>query len=240
LSTAQIFNRQLYKELAAGTPVDVAVNRSRNRISATDDLLEQRDWSTPVLYLGTRNGRLITFRSEQASAVEKASQAVQAAVLNNRAGADAWRELKEIFESTRASYKVLAVLIELHGLVGDTKEQFDVIVGIAKAAIAGNEFNKIKEEWERMEGDVLADLKQASEAFDDKAIKDETSKVFRQAQKIRRALDDVSLIRLGDEIQNMRKILIALNAMLAARVNSAIDDLVSTSERTLGRIAAED
>jgi hypothetical protein len=55
MDTASRFSQALYVALANGIPVDFAVNEARQQISA-GNLLKQRDWSTPVLYMGTRQG----------------------------------------------------------------------------------------------------------------------------------------------------------------------------------------
>ena len=56
--TAQVFSRHFYTSLAKGLPVDVAVNEARQALSVMH--LAERDWSTPVLYMGTRTGRILT------------------------------------------------------------------------------------------------------------------------------------------------------------------------------------
>lgn len=58
LSTAANFSRQFYAALANGYPIDLAVNQARNFLSA-GDLLDGRDWSTPILYVGTRRGEML-------------------------------------------------------------------------------------------------------------------------------------------------------------------------------------
>jgi len=57
LETAMDFTDGMYGGLVNGKAVDEAVNAGRQAISARK--LEQRDWSTPVLYLGTRTGRVL-------------------------------------------------------------------------------------------------------------------------------------------------------------------------------------
>lgn len=59
IETAAIFSKSFYRALSSGSPVDVAVNEARNAISSEPRRLATRDWSTPVLYLGTRDGRVL-------------------------------------------------------------------------------------------------------------------------------------------------------------------------------------
>lgn len=58
LSTAANFSQKFYAALANGYPIDLAVNQARNFLSA-GDLLDGRDWSTPILYVGTRRGEML-------------------------------------------------------------------------------------------------------------------------------------------------------------------------------------
>ena len=79
VDTAGTFSQAFYGALANGIPVDFAVNEARQLLSA-GPLLEDRDWSTPVLYMGTRQGRILVLPQEATSAVDQAWQSLQAAV----------------------------------------------------------------------------------------------------------------------------------------------------------------
>jgi hypothetical protein len=52
VGTASMFSRELYDALGRGQEVDVAVNTARRAVAAR--WLESRDWSAPVLYVGTQ------------------------------------------------------------------------------------------------------------------------------------------------------------------------------------------
>jgi hypothetical protein len=78
LSTAGRFSQALYQALGHGVPVDFAVNTARQQLSA-GELLAQRDWSTPVLYMGTRNGRIVGLPGEGLEAFKQAAQQSDAA-----------------------------------------------------------------------------------------------------------------------------------------------------------------
>lgn len=64
LETAGKFSTGFYKALANGVPVDEAVNEARQLLSA-GALLHGRDWSTPVLYMGTRESKILNFALEE-------------------------------------------------------------------------------------------------------------------------------------------------------------------------------
>ena len=55
--TASLYSERFYASLASGLPVDVAVNEARQYLSSKH--LADRDWSTPVLYMGTRAGQVL-------------------------------------------------------------------------------------------------------------------------------------------------------------------------------------
>lgn len=240
LSTAQTFNRRFYAELAKGTPVDLAVNRARSEISATADLLAQRDWSTPVLYLGTRNGRLITLRSDVADGVGQAAQAVHAVVAQDDAAAAGWRELLQTFEGLNQSYRALATLTRLRNQVRETRDGFEPIVRLADVSeITGTEFQQIKSEWNRLSANVLPRLREQVATLGDQALKGALALVVQQADAVASAIDRVALVDLRREILKLRVLLDAQDAALASLADERIGDLVAASERTLGRLAAD-
>jgi hypothetical protein len=73
--TAGFFSQRFYAGLVAGLPVDVAVNEARQVLLSKDPAV--RDWSTPVLYMGTRSGRILTLPgSERERNFEQMAQAL--------------------------------------------------------------------------------------------------------------------------------------------------------------------
>lgn len=78
VDTAGKFSQAFYGALANGIAVDYAVSEARQQLSA-GPLLEQRDWSTPVLYMGTRQGRILVLPQQAAADMDQAWQALQAA-----------------------------------------------------------------------------------------------------------------------------------------------------------------
>ena len=79
LDTASRFSQAFYSTLANGLPVDFAVNEARQALSA-GDLLAERDWSTPVLYMGTRSGNILNFHRGESDATKQVWQALHAIV----------------------------------------------------------------------------------------------------------------------------------------------------------------
>jgi hypothetical protein len=58
-TTAADFNHSFYAALAQSRPVDTCVNSARQALRAKNQ--STRDWSTPVLYMCTRTGRVLDF-----------------------------------------------------------------------------------------------------------------------------------------------------------------------------------
>lgn len=56
---AGLFAVELHRELAAGTPVDIAVAEARMAIDEQDQLFEE--WKTPVLFLSAPDGKIFDF-----------------------------------------------------------------------------------------------------------------------------------------------------------------------------------
>lgn len=76
---AASFSEIFYKKLASGLSVDVAVNEARLSLYGKDQA--GRDWSTPVLYMGTRSGRILHFPEAISEMVQEvAKESGQAAV----------------------------------------------------------------------------------------------------------------------------------------------------------------
>jgi len=63
LDTAAAFAGGFYDALAGSLPVDVAVSEARQRLAALMDL-GARDWSTPVLFVGTREASIVEIAAE--------------------------------------------------------------------------------------------------------------------------------------------------------------------------------
>jgi hypothetical protein len=240
LSTAQAFNRRFYKEIAAGTAVDLAVNRARNAISATGDLLAQRDWSTPVLYVGTRNGRLITLEREQTSEVEKAAQSVEKAAMQSPAAAEGWQSLLSTFGSLRASHLRLAAVTSLHDQLAQLRIDFDAIVATANQGIGGAQFQSIRTDWSRLNGGIIPRLKAAVAAAPDADVRATLRPVVDGFAPVDDAVARIALGDLETAIGRLRQVLADADAGLGGLTGSTLAALLATSERTLGKLTPQD
>lgn len=237
LSTAQAFNRRFYKEIASGTAVDLAVNRSRNAISSTGDLLAQRDWSTPVLYVGTRNGRLITLERDQTSEVEKAAQSVEKAAMQSPAAAEGWKSLLATFESLRSSHVRLATMTALHEQLAQLRSDLDPIVQIAGQNIGGAEFQSIRNDWNRLNGAIIPKVRAAIALVTDADVKATLRPAVEAFDPVGDAVARIALVDLQAAIGRLRQALADADAGLGGLTSSTLTTLLATSERTLGKLA---
>lgn len=148
VDTAGKFSQAFYSALANGIPVDFAVNEARQQLSA-GPLLEQRDWSTPVLYMGTRNGRILDMVSPQADEVERAWHTVTVAVQDTQIAHKALSELVERFGQIGDLQRSLADLLELEDDLRQVRAGFAVCLDIVKqaGALAGQRLERLQQAW---------------------------------------------------------------------------------------------
>ncbi|MFI5454060.1 MAG: CHAT domain-containing protein [Isosphaerales bacterium] len=105
------FNKTLYQKLCLGKAVDLAVNEARQTISA--ERLEERNWSTPVLYLGTRGGHVLDVAKKQGDSIDQWAKLTQAA----GEAAYARQALEEIKSELRDLAKRVQTLDSLVGIM---------------------------------------------------------------------------------------------------------------------------
>jgi hypothetical protein len=119
--TAGGFNRAFYKALAEGITVDEAVTAGRQALSV--EALDQRDWSTPVLQLGTRLPGGLR--------------------LGTGGDSDPWDALQEAAEASARSREALHTVVgSLRDLAG-ALEALDTLLGWQRDVAAA------QKEWER-------------------------------------------------------------------------------------------
>jgi hypothetical protein len=152
VDTAGIFSWRFYRALAKGIPVDVAVNEGRQSISA--EYPDERDWSTPVLYMGTRTGRVL---------YRHPSDVVQEVAGESRLAAAAMMAIREQAEEiARRSGRLrdwLRFDLEIQELRRSIGEIHDLIMEITNAAREGPgqlwlKFSDLDGAWELKQGEI--------------------------------------------------------------------------------------
>src|SRR5262249_48971891 len=147
LDSALAFNATFYGDLATGRPVDQAVNRARQAISAA--LLEQRDWSTPVLYLGTRGGRVLSLADGQPAAdpFARLGQAAAETAFAREALGELAKQLRTLTGRLVAIAQARQEVERIRA-AGAAVNRLLAGVGGRGAMVSGSQFPRVQQAWE--------------------------------------------------------------------------------------------
>jgi hypothetical protein len=163
LADATRFNATFYDRLAKGESVDKAVTEARQAISAAD--LSARAWSTPILYLGTRGGRVIELATDPTAASRPWAKIRQAASETGFARgaldqlAEELRKLSARLEKLEAAAAVNDALQALYGQVSPLLP----FEGAQEQMLPAGAWPVVRGVWPAVEGEPLAHLRRASE-----------------------------------------------------------------------------
>jgi hypothetical protein len=235
LDTASLFSQRFYASLANGLPVDAAVNEARQLISA-GELLSDRDWSTPVLYLGTRNGQVMNLLTEEAGEMEKAWHQVQSAAQQDAAATAALDELTASFKELFQHHKQIRGLLELREALREVREDFAALYDPVRAQISFQQFEDVSQKWNALQEmslialEVLIDnLPQA-----DRPVWFQPMKTA--AAAITQSVEDQALVLLSKNLKSFAGALAQAESRVRLEFNRSVTDLIDLSSRTLGRL----
>lgn len=144
--TAGLFSKGLYGALAKGYPVDVAVNEGRQIVAKK--LPEDRDWSTPVLYLGAHSGRVLYL-----SGGDLVHEAARESALAAAALAELAQEFEEVaFRSSRL-WEWLDFELRIQPLKSHIEKLYDKVQLATQAIAMPPEFywirvEAVRETWD--------------------------------------------------------------------------------------------
>jgi hypothetical protein len=155
IETAGLFSERFYGCLAKMLPVDFAVNEARQALSA-GPLLSQRDWSTPILYMGTRNGRILSLISPDAGETERAWFTVSAAAQSTQGAQESLKEVAERFRQIAEQQRSLAELLVLADHLRKLRADFAACSAIVEqaggATALGPKLARLKQAWVAVRG----------------------------------------------------------------------------------------
>ena len=241
LSTASEFSEAVYGALANGLPIDVAVNEGRQRLSA-GPLLGTRDWSTPVLYMGTRSGRIFDLPQDEAAEVSASWEAVVAAA--QQAGVvGSLSELTKRFQEVSARLARLKSLSELGRMLRGLRADFAPClehVERAGGVPANLPLPALGNAWRSVRQRSLGEL----ETFmDDKKDRGEQepgwyTDLFNTKQKVDKDLADLALLALYNDLSNFGEQIAQAETRIGRQHDEEIGTLISYSDQTLGRLSA--
>ncbi|MGA9768606.1 MAG: CHAT domain-containing protein [Blastocatellia bacterium] len=234
---AGIFSERFYGSLANGLPVDVAVNQARQFLS-TGELLAARDWSTPVLYLGTRNGRILNLLSETANQVEQAWHSVQAVAQGDNKATAALDSLAKVFRELAGYHSLVRELMELSDLLRGAREEFEPCETLAKAVAAWDmaKIAPLTQAWNKFQQSSLLRLKTFMSR-----MKGLDAGVYQAFQNSAAIIDNQ--IRQGvfqnlqTRCQDFGRLLEETGVQVQLKISSTMNTMLDLSNQTLGRLS---
>lgn len=245
VTTAGQFSRAFYGALANGIAIDFAVSEARQQLSA-GALLEQRDWSTPVLYMGTRQGRILVLPQQAAAEMDQAWQALQAAVQasaqeKEQAGA-AMAELAQRFAEVAQRHQELRDLRRLAAHLTALRDAFEPCHNIVRdAGFDWNQliaqFGQLQALWVQTRANQWAQVAAFLGQHPTFGAAPWVSPLAAQADAIDADMASSAVGPLRQKIPAFAGQLRQADIHVRGQLDQAIDDLVRVSDRTLGRLA---
>ncbi len=165
--TASLFSERFYGSLAKGLPVDVAVNEARQFLSSKHP--EDRDWSTPVLYMGTRSGQILSLPGAKVDAAldpEKLIELVNDMAAQLKAAGKSYAEVerrsKRLREWLDVQIRIAGARSNVDRLNGSVQEALKLVNKPNRSAgeleRARMRLESVLEQWKTACQDDLADL----------------------------------------------------------------------------------
>ena len=231
--TAGLFSRKLYEALGLGRPIDVAVNQARQALSAC--FLHSRDWSTPILYLGSRSFRLADPQGEEARESDYAWDQIRQSSTSPDSRV-ALSDLKTRFRdlvSRQQSLKELWFLVrELQQLQDDFRPCLDAVQGV----VANINVHQLSGSWQLFRRKQLSRL----QAFAQRDNKIEQAPwyqdLFKLGKDINDAVNQYALGALARSVTDFDAKLSEAGALVRQQTDDFIAEMVSFSDRTLGSL----
>ncbi len=237
IDTASRFSQMFYRALANGLPVDEAVNAARRALSA-GLLLDSRDWSTPILYMGTRSGHILDFLNKEANAVERAWQVVQAATQGSDEKA-ALAELAQSFREMVSRHQQLQNLMTLDRRLQDVQTAFEQCTEVVERAggiLYNLQVDELKRNWQRMQQNQVAPLQAFIESHSGVEVKAWFPQLEKQSDHIDNDLKNMALGPLVNHITTYDDQLAQAKALVQQQLDQSLTDLAAFSNQTLGHL----
>jgi hypothetical protein len=234
MSTAGRFSKAFYQALANGKSADLAVNEARQALKV--DFPNDRDWSTPVLYLGTRNPQILNLLDQQADQTQRNLLLVQQVAQQSAEAEAALGALQKSFADLAARHRELADLLELGKRIQDVREEFNECVEIVDEA-GENGVLRVKDlnkSWHSLAAGALTRLKaMVGERFASKPPWFQP--LVQQATELDAAGEAIPKLKNGIRAVNAE--LAKAEAAVRLDLDKAITDLLALSNQTLGKLA---
>ena len=232
VDTASRFSEAFYAALANGLPVDLAVNAGRRVLSA--GLLDSRDWSTPVLYMGTRSGHIL-------GTVERAWREVHAAAQGSAGSKAALAELAQSFRDLVSRHQQLETLMALDRYLRDLRTDFEPCTEVVERVgdwrnLGPSDLNDLSRTWQRVRQNRVDPLRVFVKSHPNVDTIAWFPEVETQTATIDSELAKVALGRLIKSVSDYGNQLAQAEAYVRQQLDQALDNLMVFSARTLGRL----
>jgi hypothetical protein len=235
LDAATDFNGALYAALVKGYPVDVAVNHARQLMSSK---LLARDWSTPVIFLGSRSGRLIDLKSAAVDPVVEAWSTVRKAAAAAQPGArqraeTSLSELATRFADLTAQVRNAERLYQLCLLLSEIEEAY----AHCRGAVEGGSdviarVKVLKPAWQQVTL-PLGRLK-AFAAAHRVAETTELHSLLEASGRVDESIANLALGELFDLCRSFGDKLACVRATVRQNLSDGFRTVLEVTERTLG------
>ncbi len=219
--------------------MDFAVNEARQALSA-GDRLHDRDWSTPVLYMGTRNGRILDLVSPPADEAEAAWQSLAVAVQDSESAAKSLSDLSAAFGQIAARQRGLADLLALEERLAAVRAAFEPCrVAVEQAGdwqgLPGARLNRLRQAWLKLRQGPWPGLQAFLAERPALAGCDFVQPLGPPAESVQSSLDKMRLADLAAHVLALAAALDQAAAASREERERALAELVSLSDKTLGR-----
>lgn len=242
LDTAGRFGKAFYSALANGIAIDAAVNEARLAIAA-GALLKDRDWSTPVLYMGTRTGQILNFESTEKTEVEHAWQTLKFAAKESEQAKKAFSSLIQRFQQVAALQRRVQALAELTRLLADVRLNIEAIDRIVARADGSGpklqpDIRELKAAWGDLFDKRLAPLRTFVAAHQDLDVSGWLSDLDKAAEGMTKDVKDEALRPLAqkESLDPFSSAVARSEALVKDESARTMETLLTLSDRTLGAI----
>jgi len=218
-------------------PALAAVNAARRVLSA-GPLLYSRDWSTPVLYMGTRSGHILSFLNKEANAVERAWQVIQTSAQGSNEKA-ALAELAQSFREIVWRHQQLQDLLTLDRHLQKVQTAFGQCTEVVERAggiLYNLQVDELNRNWQRVQQNQVAALLAFIENHPGMEVKAWLRLLEKQTAHIDNDLRKMALRPLISHITTYGDQLAQAEAQLQQQLDRALTDLAAFSNQTLGRL----
>jgi hypothetical protein len=234
------FSTAFYGALARGRPVDVAVNEGRQSLSAAP-LLEGRDWSTPVLYLGTRGSLLFDFWQEPAGGAGQPLRPLRTVVQGYEEAQQALEVLATVFEELRARLRRVRLLTDLRGTLDQLRAGFARCRdGVERAGgnVSRIDGDAVEDDWDQLcEEPWLNLLRLVGELGDAPEMTAWAARLTAAVEGLREVFESRAMVPFARRVPEFDKLLSQAAAAFRRQADAVVGEAEALAQQTWSQLA---